>query len=148
MSPPLILSQFVRSKNKNKQWSYCWKSDQNSQGSSLHVSRGSLHRSVQGLKTRRTSSNCWISFFKVSLSLFMLLMESLSSSAFSPKKKLFKTRKSRVPRSIRVSIWGTSNIFPCLNLVCHIAYLWIKDIRTAHFMKRQAFHIGAIRVTG
>ena len=72
----------------NKQWSYCWKSDQNFQGSSLHVSRGSLHRSVQGLKTRRTSSNCWISFFKVSLSLFLLLMESLSSSAFSPKRCL------------------------------------------------------------
>ena len=35
------------------------------------MSRGSLYRSVQGLKTRRTSSNCWISFFKVSLSLFM-----------------------------------------------------------------------------
>ena len=85
------------------------------------MSRGSLYRSVQGLKTRRTSSNCWISFFKVSLSLFMWIniVDGITflfwNFFLDPKVQSSKKHLSQYMRYVK---W-----FPCLNLVCHIAYL-------------------------
>ena len=122
----------------NKQWSYCWKSDRNFLGSSLHVSRGSLRRSVQGLKTRRTSSNCWISFFKVSLSIFIWINIVDGNTFFFcifTKKKLFRPESPEFQEAFE-SVYEVRQMIslPKLGMPYSISIKSIKDIRTAHCM--------------